>query len=720
MTTAREKSSIHAQESIELRTPLALVPGIARATAEALSVGLGVSNVGRLVAHLPSRHELQEAEATVPEIVPGRIVSVRGEVTATSVWPRGARPRIEAVLHDGFGRLELMWFNMLYLREKIKPGVRLWVQGKAVKRGSGIQIVNPRHMVLDPEQDEPGLRSARVRPVYPASEQVKSWQIEKVMGLVLPAALPLIEDHLTAEYRSARGLPLLADAYRMMHQPSGEDEVLVGRRRLAYDEFLLLQLGVHMKRVHLRDTMRAPALAWNEGIDREIRGRFPFTLTASQDKVVAELSADLAKATPTNRLIQGDVGSGKTIVALYAMLMAVASGKQAALMAPTELLAEQHHANISRLLKNSGIRVELLTGAMDPLDRERVVSGLADGRVHLAIGTHALITESVKFQSLAVAIIDEQHRFGVHQRAELRAKGTGTGFMAVTPHVVVMTATPIPRTMAITLFGDLDISIIEGLPPGRKPVKTKVVASEKRADVYAALMKRLEKGERAYVVVPTIGDEESVGATSYEDGELLSVRSVVRELEAGPLKGKRIAALHGRLRRQTRDAVMERFRAGLIDVLVATTVIEVGVDVAEATVMVVEHADRFGLAQLHQLRGRVGRGSKESACYLIGDATTEGAIARLQVMEKSNDGFVLAEKDFEIRGPGELFGTKQSGLPPFKVADLIRDRELLGMARRDAAEWVAKSPTLSRPEEALVKRRLLKAYGESLGLVDVG
>ncbi|XVJ60800.1 MAG: ATP-dependent DNA helicase RecG [Tepidisphaera sp.] len=715
----RSENIVPAAERIELRTPLALVPGISRPAAEALAVGLGVTNVGKLVAHLPSRHELQEAEATVPEIVPGRIVSVRGEVTATSVWPRGKRPRIEAVLHDGLGRLELMWFNMLYLREKIKPGVRLWVQGKAVKRGSGVQIVNPRHMVLDPEQDEPGLRQARVRPVYPASEQIKSWQIEKIMGTVLPGALPLIEDHLTAEYRAARSLPVLADAYRMMHQPKGEDEVLAGRRRLAYDEFLLLQLGVHMKRVHLRDTMRAPALAWSEAIDREIRARFPFTLTAAQDKVIAELKADLSKPTPTNRLIQGDVGSGKTIVALYAMLMAVASGKQAALMAPTELLAEQHHANISRILKGSGIRVELLTGAMDAMERERVVAGLADGRVHLAIGTHALITESVRFKDLAVAIIDEQHRFGVHQRAELRAKGTGTGFMAVTPHVVVMTATPIPRTMAITLFGDLDTSIIEGLPPGRKPVKTKVVSAEKRAEVYAALLKRLEKGERAYVVVPTIGDEES-GATSYEDGELLSVRSVVRELEAGPLKGKRIAALHGRLRRQTRDAVMERFRTGLIDVLVATTVIEVGVDVAEATAMIVEHADRFGLAQLHQLRGRVGRGSKESVCYLIGDATTEGAIARLQVMEKSNDGFVLAEKDFEIRGPGELFGTKQSGLPPFKVADLIRDRELLGMARRDAAEWVAKSPMLGKPEEALVKRRLLKAYGESLGLVDVG
>jgi ATP-dependent DNA helicase RecG len=709
-----------AVSDILLTTPLATIPAIPRPTADALAVGLGITNVGKLIAHLPTRHEVQEAESTVPEIVPGRIVAVRGEVTATSVWPKGRRPRIEAVLHDGLGRLELLWFNMLYLREKIKPGVRLWVQGKAVKRGNALQIVNPRHLVLDPEQDEPGRREARVRPVYPASESVKSWQIEKVIAKILPAALPLIEDHLPEDYRAARGLPALADAYRMMHTPAGEDEVLMGRRRLAYDELLLLQLGVHMKRAHLRGTMRAPALAWSDAIDRDLRARFPFTLTPAQDRVVKELAEDLSKPTPTNRLIQGDVGSGKTIVALYAMLMAVASGKQAALMAPTELLAEQHHANIARLLHGSGIRVELLTGSMDPADRERVLAGLADGRVHLAVGTHALLTESVRFQSLALAIIDEQHRFGVHQRAELRAKGTGSGLMAVTPHVLVMTATPIPRTMAITLFGDLDISIIDALPPGRTPVKTKVVPAEDRAKVYAALAERLDRRERAYVVVPTIGDEESASPTSYEDGELLSVRSVLRELEAGPLKGRRLAALHGRLRRQTRDAVMERFRAGLIDVLVATTVIEVGVDVPDATAMIVEHADRFGLAQLHQLRGRVGRGSKSSACYLIADATTEGAVARLSIMEKSHDGFVLAEKDFEIRGPGELFGTKQSGLPPFKVADLIRDRELLAMARRDAADWIARSPMLHHPAEALIKRRLLKSYGESLGLVDVG
>ncbi len=723
---------------IALTTPLALVPGVPPNLAEAMAL-LGVTNVGRFLAHLPLRHEIQEAESPIGEIVAGRIVSARGEVTATKLSQQGQRPRLEAVLHDGTGRLEVLWFNMMYLREKIKPGVRLRVQGKATKRGSGVQLVNPRHEVLQPGNDDPPPRDSRVRPVYPASEMIRAWQVEKLAAIVLPQAWPLLEDHLSAEFRRARNLPSLAEAYRMMHAPTSTDEVLMGRRRLAYDELLLLQLGVHMKRWHLRRSLRAPDLRWNEAIDREIRARFPFTLTPSQDTVVREIAADLSKPTPTNRLVQGDVGSGKTAVALYAMLMAVLSRHQAALMAPTEILAEQHFQSISRMLSGGGVRVELLTGGIDPVARARVLSGLASGSVDILIGTHALLTDDVRFQSLAVCVIDEQHRFGVHQRASLRAKGGGGGgteaVTGITPHVVVMTATPIPRTLAITLFGDLDISTIKGLPPGRTPVRTKVVDAGERHKVYKDVRKRLDAGEQAFVVVPAIGDEddERLGVEPTADGDLVSARSLVRELEAGAFAGKRVAAMHSRLRKATRDSIMERFRGGLIDALVATTVIEVGVDIPGATVMVVEHAERFGLAQLHQLRGRVGRGAKASACYLIADSpaiaatpnapdtgTNEIAVARLAVMEKTNDGFVLAEKDMELRGPGELFGTRQSGLPPFKVADLMRDRELLAMARRDAAEWVERSPILAAPEEALVRRRLFKSFGESLGLGDVG
>jgi ATP-dependent DNA helicase RecG len=603
------------------------------------------------------------------------------------------------------------------MAERIKPGVRIRVQGMLKRRGPQLQIVNPKVEFLSDDKAAPTAREAGLRPVYPASEAINSAAIQRVVRHALPIALPLIEDHLTPPYRAARELPSLADAYRMQHAPDSDEEIVRSRRRLAYDELLQLQLGVHLKRAHLRQTLRAPPLAWTPEIDRRIRERIPFALTAGQEEAVRALVADLSKGVPANRLIQGDVGSGKTVVALYAMLMAVASQKQAALMAPTELLAEQHHASISRLLHGSKVRAQLLVGGLPQAERDSILTRLEAGEIDILIGTHALLTESVRFADLAVAIIDEQHRFGVHQRARLREKATDE---ASTPHVLVMTATPIPRTVAITLFGDLDVSTIKGLPPGRRPVRTTVVPFAHSRDAYADIFSRLAAGEQAYIVAPAIEAGLGAGSDETPTDPIRDVRTVMRDLELGPLKGFRLAALHGQLSRSTRETIMERFRLRQIDALVATTVIEVGVDVPNATAIVVEQADRFGLAQLHQLRGRVGRGEKPSVCYLISDPRTPEAEARLRVMETISDGFALAEKDFEIRGPGEVLGLKQSGLPPFKVADLMRDRALLDMARRDAAEWISRSPTLSWPEEALIKRRLMKAFGEALGLADVG
>jgi len=697
-------------ESIGLNTPIQELPGVSPLAASGFRA-LGLTNLGKLIAHLPMRHERHEAESTVSQIVPGHISSARGEITATRVVRRGRKPRFEAVLMDDTGRVDLTWFNGVYLRDKIIPGLRLRVHGKAQRFGPGVQLVNPQFEILSPVSAEPGLKDARLRPVYPASERVNSAMIERTLAGVLDAALAQIEDHLPEEFRTKRELMSLRDAYRAMHRPVYEEETKKARRRLAYDEFLLLQLGVHLKRAHLRETLRAPALRHDATIDARIRERFPFPLTGGQESVIADIVKDLSSPVPTNRLIQGDVGSGKTVVALYAMMMAVASGQQAALMAPTEILAEQHYANIARMLEGSRVRVALLTGAAGQEDRESILARLAVGDLDILIGTHALLTETVKYASLGVAIIDEQHRFGVHQRSALRAKGEDA---KTTPHVLVMTATPIPRTVAITLFGDLDISTIRGLPPGRTPIRTRVVGPETRPEVYAWLRERIDKGEQAYVVVPAIDSGESDG------NELKDVRSLMRELEEGALAGVKVAALHGRLKRATRDAAMERFRSGQIKALVATTVIEVGVDVPNASVMIIEHADRFGLAQLHQLRGRVGRGSTASACVLIGDAKTEEGKQRLAVMQDCTDGFVLAEKDLEIRGPGELLGTKQAGLPPFKVADLAKDLALLAVARRDAAEWIARSPRLAQEADALVKRRLIKTYGEALGLADVG
>jgi ATP-dependent DNA helicase RecG len=698
---------------VTLASVLADLPQVAPGRAAALS-RLGVRTVSDLVRWFPTRYEQIEAESTVAEIAPDQIATARGELTATRFVRAGKMPRFEAVLHDGTARLDLVWFNGAYLQGRLYPGVRVRVSGKTKRFKTGVQMANPTLEVLSDDRGEPESRGARIRPVYSASEQISSREIEGVVARVLPRALPLLEDHLPGPYREERALVELREAYRLIHGPETMAQATEARRRLAYDELLLLQLAVFLRRAELKRTLRSPALRWTAEIDARIRARFPFALTAGQDAAVRDLVADLTSPDPSNRLVQGDVGSGKTVVALYAMLLAAASEHQAALMAPTELLAEQHFASISRVLAGSGVRIELLTGAMPAADKEAVQRRVAAGTIDLLVGTHALLTESVRFSNLGVVVIDEQHRFGVHQRAGLRSKAGEEG---VTPHIVVMTATPIPRTLALTLFGDLDVSTIRELPPGRTPIATRVVTPDASGEVYTYLRRRVEAGEQGYVVVPAI---DSGASTAGGDPELNDLRTVQARLERDELEGRRVAVLHGRLSRETRETIMARFRAGKIDVLVATTVIEVGVDVPSATVMVIEHAERFGLAQLHQLRGRVGRGSKKSVCVLLADPTTDDAKARMGAIAGSTDGFALAEKDLEIRGPGEVFGLRQAGAPPLLIADFMRDRDLLVMARRDASAWIARSPNLGWPDDALVRRRVLKAHGKWLGIGDVG
>ncbi len=691
-----------------LTSPVVQVPGIYERTARDLAT-LGLKAIGQLVAHLPSRHEHDQAEAPIAHLKPDHNVSARGQVTDCRMSGYGKKSRFTAVLSDGTGRLDLVWFNAPYLRGKIHPGMTIRVQGKAKIYNKGLQLANPKLEILDTESDEKPSLTDRLRAIYPASERVPSRVIERAMQTVLPVALPLIEDHLTPEYRAERDLPELREAYRMMHAPEDEAEVARARRRLAYDELLMLQLGVAMKRYELRDAQRAPALRSSPVVREKILSMFPYTLTGAQQRVVSELTEELTRDIPANRLIQGDVGSGKTLVALFAMMLAVESGQQATMMAPTELLAEQHFASISEVLKDKGPCVELLTGSLQGAEREAILGRLASGEIDILVGTHALLTEHVRFKSLAVAVVDEQHRFGVRQRAQLRSKGedeTGT-----TPHVVVMTATPIPRTLSLTLFGDLDVSTIDELPPGRQPIETTIAPLTERESVYNLVRRHVEAGEQAYVVVPAIEGE---------DGGLVGVRDLTRELESGWLSGLHIAAVHGQLKRHTREHIMERFRRGLINVLVATTVIEVGVDVPNASVMVIEQADRFGLAQLHQLRGRVGRGSTASRCVLVADPTTPEGLERLKIMAKTGDGFQIAERDFELRGPGEIFGARQSGLPPFRVADLVGDTDLLRLARLDAQKWIRLSPSLGLPEERLVQQRVLKTHGRWLGLGDTG
>ncbi|MEO1512283.1 MAG: DEAD/DEAH box helicase, partial [Planctomycetota bacterium] len=464
---------------IRMNTPLGTVRAIAPRDADRLAT-LGLTTVGELIAHLPMRYEREEAESSIENLPADAVVSARGEVTATRVAGFGRKQRFEAVLHDGSGRLDLVWFSQPYLHRKIGAGTRLRIQGKSRRRGGGLQVANPRWELIDDGGGEPGSREARLRPVYPASEAIDSRSIESCVRSVLRPAIVRLEDHLSPELRRERELPALHDAFLMVHEPRDDGEIASGRRRLAYDELLLLQLGVQLKRAHRERTLAAPRIEVDGTLDARIRERFPFELTSAQEKVVAEIARDLARPIPANRLIQGDVGSGKTVVALYALLAAVAVGQQGVLMAPTSLLAEQHFLSISGMLEGSRVRVELLTGSLAAGERAGVLAALESGEIDVLIGTHALLTEGVRFDSLAVAVIDEQHRFGVRQRAALRTKGDAAGDKPVVPHTFVMTATPIPRTLAMTLLGDLDVSTIDGLPPGRTPVRTKVVGRDKR------------------------------------------------------------------------------------------------------------------------------------------------------------------------------------------------------------------------------------------------
>ena len=689
-----------------------VVPGVGPRLAAVLR-RLDIATVGDLLDHIPMRYEHEHAEATISEIdasLPDEEgaaanVSVRGEIAAIKI-PPGRRPRIEVTLEDETGTVQLVWFNAPWLRNKLRPGLRIVAEGRAKRWRGYLQIGNPQWREEDDDAETPA-RDERLRPVYPASEDLPSRRIEEFVTRILIPTTDALIDPLPEPIRKSRVLNRLGDAYRCIHQPKSLRDAADARRRLAYDELLLLQLGVMMKRRHLRETMKASPLPMSPEIEHRILSRFPFELTADQRMVCGEIGMDLARDVPTNRLLQGDVGAGKTAVAVHAMLLAAAHGHQSAIMAPTGILAEQHHASISRMLEGAKVEVGLLTGSTPAREKRDLLARIAAGNVKLLVGTHALLSEGTVFDDLALVVIDEQHRFGVEQRSKLRRPNQS----GRVPHVLVMTATPIPRTLSLTVFGDLDVSVIRHLPPGRIPTVTRVVPPSKASDVYGFLAERVAAGEQGFVVVPAV-EESEMG--------LADVENHLKMLAAGPLAGVRLGAVHGRMNRDEREAIMNQFRERSIDVLVATVVIEVGVDVPNATVMVVEHAERFGLAQLHQLRGRVGRGAKRGVCALIGEPTTDEGRRRLEAIGGTDDGFEIAELDLAIRGPGELFGARQSGLPPFRVADLIKDLDLLRLARQDAADWIERDSRLLGPDAVEMRRLLMDRYGATLGLGDVG
>jgi len=711
--------------TIRLASPITELPGVGRNRAR-LFARLEVLTISDLIRHLPTRYEHQSQEGDIGQLQPGSIGTARG-VILNARWVAsqgfGSKGRFEATIGDDSGTLSLTWFNAGYLRDKLHPGLTVRVQGKVKLFNEYPQMANPKWEPLDDPDSAPA-HDQRLRPVYPATEDLPSTAIEKAVAEALPHVLPGLDDPLPAELIEHHAMPALAQAFQQAHQPDSLDDAGAARRRLAFNELLLLQLGIAMKRAFVHQRLVAPKLRYSQAVDKHIRARFPFTLTDQQDGAVAEIANDLTRPNPMNRLLQGDVGSGKTVVALYALLLAVADRKQGVLLAPTELLAEQHHGSISRMLQGADVSIALLTSAHPPKaggERKQLLDDIAEGRIDIVIGTHALLADHVKFHDLAVAVIDEQHRFGVMQRAAFRdsrrhAKPDPDGKRHA-PHHLVMTATPIPRTLSLTLFGDLDISTIHGLPPGRTPITSKVVDPGKADEVYQYLKTRLERGEQAYVVVPAI---DAAGKESAK--QLTNVNDHAKLLQDKYCQGYKVATVHGRLKRETRERIMDKFRRGDIHVLVATTVIEVGVDVPNATVMVIEHAERFGLAQLHQLRGRVGRGDhgRRSLCVFIAEPTTEEAEQRLQAITETTDGFKIAERDLQIRGMGDFFGTRQSGLPPLRVANIPEDMELLQLAKRDAQRLIDDDPFLTTQAHKPLRRVLMQQYGEAMGLIDVG
>ena len=683
------------------------VAGASAQAVEALE-GLGIKTVRGLIAHYPYQDRYRDVGelTTVADAVVGRPVTVVGTIRSWHVERARTRrmtiARALVVDQDGTA-IDVPFFNQPWWPKKAPKGTQVAVSGVLQRYRSRLQLKNPRLVELDPG-DAASLDDSRIQPTYPATERLSSGRIAALVRAALEA-LPSIEDYLPEVLRAQRGLMDLDAAVRAIHRPTSEEEASHARDRLVYDELLCLQIGLQQRRHRLESNVAGLAQPpVDGGLAAALVGALPFPLTDAQERASLGIGEDLASGKPMHRLLQGDVGSGKTIVAAWTMLTAVDHGRQAVLMAPTEVLAEQHFRTFTQLLAPLGVnvldgpRVELLTGSMPASRRRGLLAELAVGAVDVLIGTHALLEEPVEFDDLGVVVVDEQHRFGVEHRTRLRDKRRD----GHAPDVLVMTATPIPRSLALTLYGDLDVTVLDELPPGRSPVRTHVLASDspRRSKLYEFIRERARAGERTYVVCPLVEDSEDVPAAS--------ATRMYADLADGVFADVDVGLVHGRMPAAEKDAVMEAFRRGDVQVLVATTVIEVGVDVPEATIMIIEDAERFGISQLHQLRGRVGRGAGASHCVLF--ASEDEDNTRLNALSATADGFRLAEVDLELRGEGSLFDTRQSGLPDLALARLGRDVEWVAASREDARAIVAADPGLAA--HPLLADEVRRRYGE--------
>lgn len=671
----------HREKTTTLLTdPVSALPGVGEKRVELLG-NLGIATIRDLLFHFPRDYQDRRDIAFIAGITEGDNVTVEAEV----VKSRGVRLRrrlslAEVTLRDDSGEIRAVWFGQDYLARVLKPGVRGFFTGTAGK-WNGLALRNPDYELQTGDEDDL-LNSGCVVPVYRLTDGVSQRMLRRLVRTALDLVEPLPET-LPAALREAHGFPHATDAIRQVHFPDEIESGRAARSRFAYEELLGIQIGVLSARAKRHNERKRNRHVIDGARLRDLRASLPFPLTTGQQRAVDDILGDMASHRPMVRLVQGDVGCGKTIVALHAIAAACDGGYQAALMAPTEILAEQHGISLRELIAPLGLDVAVLTGSTSNAKevRERVASGAAN----VIIGTHALIQEKTRFHHLGLVIIDEQHRFGVVQRSTLVAKG-------YEPELLHMTATPIPRTLAITVYGGMDISVIDELPPGRTPVKTRRITPAKAPDLYGYICKQAAKGFQTYYVCPLV--EESAAR------QLTAVTKHFDELSSGPLEGLRTGLIHGRMASSEKDDVMHRFKRGEVDVLFSTTVIEVGIDCPNSTTMVIEDAAQFGLTQLHQLRGRVGRGAEQSHCFLLGKPKTKDGMKRIEILCASSSGFDIAEADLELRGPGEFQGLRQAGLSDLRVADLVRDVRLLDAARRDAQRILEEDPGLLRPEHA--------------------
>lgn len=670
-------------------TPVRYLKGVGPKTAERFEK-LGILTLSDLLCHYPRRYLDFSKPYSIAEAPADTECVVKAEVFAKPggrILPGGRRmERITA--GDDVSSLEITWFNNPYAAQKLELGQEYYFQGIVTGGMLRRQMVNPQ------VRTDAQVKSSPFEAVYPQTEGLTSSAIAKCVRQLLPHA-ELLPDPLPSEMLKKYRLLSKADAVRAIHCPATEEEAFAARRRLIYEELLVLQLGIGRMKNHGAASTGAPMKKADASPFWEF---LPFSPTGAQRRAVEEILTDMSGETSMNRLLQGDVGSGKTLVAAAAIWACIRAGYQAALLAPTEILASQHAENLNRLLSPFGMRVALLTGGMKAAARRTTLAAIRDDEADLIVGTHAILSEGVEFARLGLAVVDEQHRFGVRQRGLLAEK-------AANPHLLVMSATPIPRTLGLLMYGDLDISILDELPPGRKPVKTRCITGKKRADLYGFLDREIDSGRQVYIVCPAIEDAGGSG--------LNAVKSYYEDIAKAYLPDRRVGLMHGKLKPKEKAEVMDDFKSGRLDALVSTTVIEVGVDVPNATVMVIENAERYGLSALHQLRGRVGRGAAESWCFLVSDNASESVQKRLKFLCSTSDGFAVAQYDLETRGPGDFFGSRQHGLPTLQIADLMNDTRTLHAAQSEAAALLTEDPLLERPEHALLARQVEQMFDKA-------